>query len=49
LCETGSGEFLGLSTWAWVRIGAVVVAVVAIIVIAASDDDDHERRSGKPD
>jgi hypothetical protein len=41
--ETGSGEFLGLSTWAWVGIGAAVVAVVAIVAIVASDDDDHER------
>jgi hypothetical protein len=42
LSDTGSGEFLGLSTWAWVGIGAAVVLAAAIIAIVASDDDDHE-------
>jgi hypothetical protein len=43
LSETGSGEFLGLSTWAWVGIGAAAVIAATIIAIVASKDEDHER------
>jgi hypothetical protein len=43
LSETGSGEFLGLSTWAWVGIGAAVVFTAAVVAIIASKGEDHER------
>ena len=39
---TTTGEFLGLSTWAWVGIAAAA-GVVGAVVVVASQDDDHDR------
>jgi hypothetical protein len=40
---TTTGEFLGLSTWAWVGIGLAAVVAGVVVGVAASQGGDHDR------